>query len=193
MCPLLCEIRVIVGLIIHRPGVIHFFQCIKLYVHLSCRMTVALVHSTSVSISEFHQFTSGFDNTHQNNTVHVVLVCSMCSTVSLCTTSSSGSEETTQLLVDAGADVNARTVEGSTPTMFAAMHGKSRALKALLGSPKIDLSIQDELGNTALHAAVMSQKLPCIIPLLEAGADPCMLNFSLITPLHYSARMGFLP
>ena len=97
------------------------------------------------------------------------------------------------MLVDAGADVNAQTLDGSTPAMFAAMHGNARALKVLLKSPKFDISIQDETGNTALHAAVMSQKLPCVLPLLDAGADPVMLNFSLMTPLHYSARMGFLP
>lgn len=105
----------------------------------------------------------------------------------------SGNEETTELLVDAGADVNAQTLDGSTPAMFAAMHGNSRALKVLLKSPNINVSLQDETGNTALHSAVMSQKLSCVLPLLEVGADPCMLNFSLLTPLHYSARMGYLP
>ena len=105
----------------------------------------------------------------------------------------SGNEETTQLLVDAGADVNAQTLDGSTPAMFAVVHNNARVLKVLLKSPNIDLSIQDEAGNTALHAAVISQKLPCILPLLEAGADPVMLNFSLLTPLHYSARMGYIP
>jgi ankyrin repeat protein len=104
-----------------------------------------------------------------------------------------GSEETTQMLVDAGADVNAQTIDGSTPAMFAAAYGKPRALKILLASPNINISLQDETGNTALHVAVLSQKLACIHPLLAAGADPCMLNLSLITPLHYAARMGFLP
>ena len=107
--------------------------------------------------------------------------------------SSSGSEETTQMLVDAGADVNAQTVDGSTPAMFAAAYGKPRSLKILLASPNVNTSLQDETGNTALHAAVFSQKLACIHPLLAAGADPCMLNLSLLTPLHYAARMGFLP
>jgi ankyrin repeat protein len=104
-----------------------------------------------------------------------------------------GSEETTQMLVDAGADVNAQTVDGSTPAMFAAAYGKPRSLKILLASPNVNTSLQDETGNTALHAAVFSQKLACIHPLLAAGADPCMLNLSLITPLHYAARMGLLP
>ena len=108
-------------------------------------------------------------------------------------TPSSGSEETTQMLVDAGADVNAQTIDGSTPAMFAAAYRKPRALKILLASPNINISLQDETGNTALHVAVLSQKLACIHPLLAAGADPCMLNLSLITPLHYAARMGFLP
>ena len=89
--------------------------------------------------------------------------------------------------------MNAQTLDGSTPAMCAAVHGNSRALKVLLKSPNINVAIQDEVGNTALHVAVMGHKLPCILPLLDAGADPVMLNFSLMTPLHYSARMGFLP
>ena len=95
--------------------------------------------------------------------------------------------------MDAGADVNAKTVDGSTPAMCAASYGNNRSLKVLLKSPHLDLAAQDESGNTALHAAVMMQRLPCVLPLLDSGADPFMLNFSLTTAMHYAARMGFLP
>ena len=48
-------------------------------------------------------------------------------------------------------------------------------------------------GNTALHSAVLTQKNGSIAILLEAGADPSMVNFSLQTPVHSAAMFGFLP
>lgn len=106
---------------------------------------------------------------------------------------SGGHDDVTQLLMDAGADVNAQTLDGSTAVMHASLHGNTRPLKVLLKSPHVNVSLQDEVGNTALHAAVIGQTLPCILLLLDAGADPFMLNFNLITPFHLSARMGYLP
>ena len=100
----------------------------------------------------------------------------------------SGCEETTQLLVDAGADVNSKTVGGASPAMFCSNH---HVLKVLLQKPNIDLSIQDENGNTALHYAVIYQRTANILMLLEAGADPHMLDFNLTTPLHMAVRMGY--
>lgn len=54
-------------------------------------------------------------------------------------------------------------------------------------------SLQDSEGNTPLHCAVLAQKLEAIVLLLEAGADPSLVNFRLFTPLHEAARIGFLP
>ncbi len=53
--------------------------------------------------------------------------------------------------------------------------------------------LQDHDGNTALHSAVMGQKNSSITVLLEAGADPTLVNFSLYTAIHDATRVGFLP
>lgn len=44
-----------------------------------------------------------------------------------------------------------------------------------------------------MHCAVLAQKNESVAVLLEAGADPTLLNFRLFTPIHESARIGFLP
>ena len=51
---------------------------------------------------------------------------------------------------------------------------------------------QDNDGDTALHCAVLAQKNDSMNILLEAGADPTLLNFRLFTPIHEAARIGFL-
>lgn len=54
------------------------------------------------------------------------------------------------------------------------------------------LYVQDSDGDTALHCAVLAQKNESTNILLEAGADPTLLNFRLFTPIHEAARIGFL-
>lgn len=45
-------------------------------------------------------------------------------------------------------------------------------------------------GNTALHEAVLSQRLQVISLLLEAGADPSLVNFRLYNAFIEAARIG---
>lgn len=159
------------------------------------------------------------------------------------------------MLIENGADVNARSKRGLTPLNLSAIKGHTSTLKVLIGNPNIDLSaavrhwrreggreeknygckrnflkfllaqkncclsnleiflcikkflymyyflkltlihfsLQDSEGNTPLHCAVLAQKLEAIVLLLEAGADPSLVNFRLFTPLHEAARIGFLP
>ena len=49
---------------------------------------------------------------------------------------------------------------------------------------------QDVDGNTALHIAVFTQHLQIITLLLDAGADPSMVNFGLFNPFIEAARNG---
>ena len=53
-------------------------------------------------------------------------------------------------------------------------------------------NLQDPNGNTALHCAVLAQKNECVSILLDAGADPTLLNFQLCTPIHEAGKVGFL-
>ena len=59
--------------------------------------------------------------------------------------------------------------------------------------PSSSLQFQDDNGDTALHCAVLAQKNESVTILLEAGADPTLLNFRLCTPIHEAAKIGFLP
>ena len=54
-------------------------------------------------------------------------------------------------------------------------------------------ALQDWDGDTPLHCAVLAQKYESVAILLEAGADPTLLNYRLFTPIHEAARIGFLP
>ena len=49
---------------------------------------------------------------------------------------------------------------------------------------------QDVDSNTALHIAVFNQHLQIITLLLDAGADPSMVNFELLNPFVEAARVG---
>ena len=50
--------------------------------------------------------------------------------------------------------------------------------------------LQDVDGNTALHVAVLTQHLQIISMLLEAGADPSLVNFRLLNAFIEAARIG---
>ena len=52
------------------------------------------------------------------------------------------------------------------------------------------VSPQDAEGNTALHLAVLLQSLELVTLLLEAGADPSLINFRLYNPFIEAVRMG---
>uniref|UniRef100_A0A914YC35 Uncharacterized protein n=1 Tax=Panagrolaimus superbus TaxID=310955 RepID=A0A914YC35_9BILA len=67
---------------------------------------------------------------------------------------SHGRVETTQLLLNCGADVNIQDVDGSTALMCAAEHGHKEIAKMLLKCSNIDASLTDCDNQTALSIAV---------------------------------------
>ena len=97
-----------------------------------------------------------------------------------------GDLETVQLLLEAGADLEARAIDGSTPLLVA-----SRSTDALAGidwriipyasgheetalyliERGADVTAADRLGRTALHAAVETNRPRLAGVLIEAGAD----------------------
>jgi hypothetical protein len=71
---------------------------------------------------------------------------------------SHGRLETTNLLLNCGADVNIQDIDGSTALMCAAEHGQKELVKVLLKRPNVDASLTDCDNQTALSIAVENQQ-----------------------------------
>ena len=93
-------------------------------------------------------------------------------------------------LVDAGADVHAKSAGGFTPLLFAARHGSRASSEILLAAgAKVDDAAPD--GSTPLAIAVGSGREETALFLLERGANPRhdVLGY---TPLHAAASKNAL-
>ena len=73
--------------------------------------------------------------------------------------------------VDAGVPVNLTNSAGDTLLILAAYHGHPETVAALLAR-EADTSRANDMGQTALGAAVFRQSAPIVTALLDAGADP---------------------
>ena len=82
-----------------------------------------------------------------------------------------GRVEPTRLLLDRGANVNARAATGINPVHFAALANAPDTLDLLL-ERQAEVNVRDAGGNTPLHYAIEWASLPIAEKLLEAGADP---------------------
>jgi ankyrin len=98
-------------------------------------------------------------------------------------------------LIDAHADVNARTKQGFSPIHFAARVGDLESVKLLLAAG-VDINTQTRVereggqgttsGYTPLLIATMRAQVDTAIYLLDRGADPNILA-SGMTPLHWAS------
>ena len=84
---------------------------------------------------------------------------------------SSGQLEAVELLLESGADVNARGLRGETPLLLAAGAGQAQIVEALLKAGA-DSNIATKEGRTPLHRASMEGSLDSVKARLKAGADP---------------------
>jgi ankyrin repeat protein len=100
----------------------------------------------------------------------------------------------TKTLIDAHADVNARTKQGFAPIHFAARVGDLDSVKLLLAAG-VDINMQtrseregadNTSGYTPLLIATMRAQVDTAIYLLDRGADPNVLT-SGMTPLHWAS------
>jgi ankyrin repeat protein len=101
------------------------------------------------------------------------------------------SEETwAKLLVDAGADIFARTVAGDTMLSWATRWGKLSTVQFLLDRGAIPTT-RGWRGDTLLHVSLnSSQRAAKLGLLLEAGLNIEATNNLGETPLHYAAIFG---
>ena len=80
-----------------------------------------------------------------------------------------------QILIDAGAKINATNLEGSTALITAAAFGKTKVAKVLIDGGA-DLNIQNNDGSTALHTSAFLCHKEIVEALINAGADKTIKN-----------------
>ena len=91
------------------------------------------------------------------------------------------------VLLEAGADLNARTEDYSAPLHRAASFGTAETVTALLAAGA-DANARTEDGTTPLHHAAIEGNPDTLEVLLEAGTDLEARTDDGQTPLHHAAR-----
>jgi ankyrin repeat protein len=93
----------------------------------------------------------------------------------LITAAALGEPEAAQVLIDAGANINAKNKDGSTALITTAAFGKTKVAEVLIKSGA-DLNITNNDGSTALHTAAFLCNKEIVEALLNAGADKTIKN-----------------
>ena len=97
---------------------------------------------------------------------------------------------------EAGADVQARAVDGSTPLHYVIQGGGKVAVIELLLAAGADINAPLDDGSKPLHlAAEYAEHREVVAALVRAGADPNARNADRFnfTPLHYAAQFSRHP
>jgi hypothetical protein len=100
----------------------------------------------------------------------------------LCYAAASGRVEAVRLLLDAGAQVNAKGMGGKTALMGGAQQGYKEVVDALLAA-KADVKAKDDFQATALHLTAPWGHVEVVEALVKAGADVNAEDRNKATPL----------
>ncbi len=96
--------------------------------------------------------------------------------------------EVAKKLIRYGSYVNEKDRDGRTPLHYAAYHGRIDVVETLLENDA--LIITDKDGQTPLHLALLEKRTQVAKLLLKYGADPNVKNKNGETPLHLAVRTG---
>jgi ankyrin repeat protein len=97
------------------------------------------------------------------------------------------SKEMAELLIDHGADINAKAFNDKTPLLMAATASNKEVVDVLL-TKGADPNAKTKDGYTPLHGAVKSKSIAIIEALLAAGADPNAKTKDGYTLLHEATK-----
>jgi ankyrin repeat protein len=95
-----------------------------------------------------------------------------------------------QLLKDEGADVNARSLNNTTPLQLAFRSNRFSIAAILVQKFRADVDCFDKLGRTPLHWAAFNGDLDLVSMLINAGADINARDNDGYTPLHKAVWRG---
>jgi hypothetical protein len=94
-------------------------------------------------------------------------------------------------LIEAGADVNAKDNNGSTPLFFCALKGHVEVARALIEAGA-DVNAKKDNGVTPLHMCAYTGHLEVSRALIEKGADVNAKEDDGVTPLYVCSQEGHL-
>jgi ankyrin repeat protein/tRNA A-37 threonylcarbamoyl transferase component Bud32 len=106
-----------------------------------------------------------------------------------------GREDAVRALIDAGADLNAQDVYGSTPLHLCAFQGHTGVAKLLIDVRRIELNCRDVFQRTALEHACRQGNAEIVRLLLQGGKKDARIDVNACnrrgeTALHRSATYG---
>ncbi len=102
----------------------------------------------------------------------------------------SGDRDQVQVMISAGADVNAKMTRGWTPLMVAAKYGNTEIMSLLIQN-RANINLTDDEGNTALMMAVTGRRLAAVRLLLNNRADRRIKNSSGLDAVNIAKLSGF--